>query len=502
MHFHDKTSAILPCDNNGDTDNNNFGILKIMMENDIPIQSKHLHIFFTIDASGSMSDNCSDNRTKMEHILFTLENMLTIFHEKKDQSISVCIQAFDSKIIHILDNVPNMADSDIEYIKQRIQIIRPGGSTNIELALQNAKTIIEKHKNDNPDHEIVHLFMTDGEISTGNTDKDYLKTLVLHDCTNIFIGYGNQHDSQLLTTLASNSNNDYRFIDALEKAGLVYGEIIHGILYKALSDVELTAENCEIYDFTTNNWVTKLYIGSLASEQNKVFQIRSSSPHESNITIKGRDDDNIVSIHAIVCDSKNNIDLTNFAYRLKTQQLLFEARNTIVYINWVDYDLDDLNDFIEINNIENTEMENIKKIKSKLKSFHKELIEYIKKNNLKSDLFLKTLCDDIYIAYRTIGTKKAPMFITARQSSQGREQSYVCNNIENDFHENPLFSLRKNRRQTMNGSFTLLDTLTLDDLEFEKGDDDSIDNYSLSQELLSPYSTQGQEKTMRTISGL
>ena len=66
-----------------------FGVFDIAIRGEIPVTKKHLHVFFSIDSSGSMSDLCLDGRTKIQHILFTLENILRIFHETPDSSISV-----------------------------------------------------------------------------------------------------------------------------------------------------------------------------------------------------------------------------------------------------------------------------------------------------------------------------------------------------------------------------------------------------------------------------
>ena len=123
----------------------------------------------------------------------------------------------------------------------------------------------------NPDHDVAHIFLTDGEITDGSQDLHLLKYLVPIDCTNIFIGYGIQHDSLLLAGLAKNKNNEYRFIDALEQAGLVYGEIIHGLFYKAIADVVLETNGCEMYDYSTNTWTTSLEIGNLLSEQKRIL---------------------------------------------------------------------------------------------------------------------------------------------------------------------------------------------------------------------------------------
>ena len=80
LQFHDLTVTspltVVPEDQT-------FGIFNINIRGEIPMTKKHLHIYYTIDCSGSMSDICGDGRTKMQHILHTLENMLRIFHSKK-----------------------------------------------------------------------------------------------------------------------------------------------------------------------------------------------------------------------------------------------------------------------------------------------------------------------------------------------------------------------------------------------------------------------------------
>ena len=181
----------------------NFGIFNLHIRSEIPITSKHIHIFFTIDGSGSMSDICVDGRTKMQHIHYTLENMIRIFYENPECNISIHIQSFDTKIKKHIEGVSNIKEENLEYLISKINTIKPGGSTNIEVALNSACEQITYYKLDNPQHEVVHLFLTDGEITDGSNDMDLLKSIVPVDCTNIFIGYGLEHDSRLLSFLGN-----------------------------------------------------------------------------------------------------------------------------------------------------------------------------------------------------------------------------------------------------------------------------------------------------------
>jgi hypothetical protein len=296
-------------------------------------------MLFTIDASGSMQDICNDGISKMLHIHHTLENMLKLFYDNKNIKMSIHVQSFNTSIETIIENVPEINKSNIEVLIDAIHKIEPTGSTNIESALQKASENINHYHVINPTHEIIHIFLTDGEITEGSEDYNILFELVPKNCSNIFIGYGDSHDIQLLTYLSSSKGNSYRFIDALDKAGLVYGEIINSILYKALEDVTLIPVNCELYNYQTNMWDTSLQIGHLLSEQLKTYHIRTKDTHNCHIEIYGK---TIIQTNKLqnvgkyelqgyitssICENDNIFsDLSIYIFRQFTQELLYKAR--------------------------------------------------------------------------------------------------------------------------------------------------------------------------------
>ena len=509
-----------------------FGLFDLQIRGEIPITKKHLHIFFTIDCTGSMQDICGDGRSKMQHILFTLENMLHILHETAKCEISVHVQSFDTQIYPIIINIDNIKSADIEILVQQIKKIRPRGSTNIEIALRSAANQIAEYKILHPEHDIAHIFLTDGEITDGSKDDQVLKNLVPVNCTNIFIGYGLHHDSFLLSGLASNKNNEYRFVDALEKAGLVYGEVIHSLLYKAIEDVTLETIDCEIYDYFTNTWTTKLEIGNLLSEQKKIYHLRSKTHTSSFIRVWGKtivqtkqfeeftnevEMQTEYSYKPLKIGSSNDEsealgnNLVNFALRQRTQELLFEARK----FSEQNKNNDPFHSFL-FNNYATLESPTAddKEMKKKLKQFHLLLLDYIKTNNLENDPFLKTLCDDIYIANRTTGTPYATMFTAARQTSQGRQQTYNCSNIDeleikcfgSNLSCNGQSAFKKNvfrpfmSRATNNLDDDLYNNSNKDQ-DQDPDQDANINNYTLSHDALSPYSTLGVVSVMRGVSG-
>jgi hypothetical protein len=82
--------------------------------------------------------------------------------------------------------------------------------------------------------------MTDGEATAGKRDPELLLSLVDTSVTNMFIGFGIEHDTRLLNRLGSGAKSGYYFIDKLENCVIVYGEVLHGILYKLLFDVAIS----------------------------------------------------------------------------------------------------------------------------------------------------------------------------------------------------------------------------------------------------------------------
>ena len=57
--------------------NPNFGILNFTTLTCLPSNIEHDFVF-VVDRSGSMSDTCSDGRSKMQHIIHTLKKFLII----------------------------------------------------------------------------------------------------------------------------------------------------------------------------------------------------------------------------------------------------------------------------------------------------------------------------------------------------------------------------------------------------------------------------------------
>jgi hypothetical protein len=79
---------------------------------------------------------------------------------------------------------------------------------------------------------------------------------------------------------------------------------------------------------------------------------------------------------------------------------------------------------------ETPELSKLDSLKSKIKNHLKYMSDYLEQNknntNDQDKQFIKTLCDDMDIALKTIGTGNQQSYINARSASQGRQQ---MNNI-------------------------------------------------------------------------
>jgi uncharacterized protein YegL len=435
----------------------NFGILQIEIS-DTPMVTTGQDIFMSDDMSGSMEDQTKDGRTKIQHMIHTTKNMINVLAQAQAQKpdINIAIDGFDDLIEQVIPLTKVTEDNVDAMHKQIDKKLKARNSTNIEIALENAKTKINQNqqgKGKDKDRIQHHIFMTDGQVTKGSTDHTHLASLVDPNYSNIFIGFGIDHDAELLQALAANTNSACYFVDNIENTGLIYGEILHGILYTALYNVKIEMQHGEIYDYKTNTWTTTLEIASLNSEAKKTYHVRKTNQEHEAVEISAiitgktqqpnqpqnleengwsrRDQqfsdytperqwrsikDEIDLIPDLLEEGGQDqvvpVDLTKYMFRQRTMELLFEARTNNNRANRI------------ANNNNITTIKNNKKIiKDKLKAFLKLLQAHMQENNSDDD-FYQTLCEDINIAYASFDSPVACMYTAARQHSQGRQLSY------------------------------------------------------------------------------
>ena len=275
----------------------NFGIFQLKTEQQ-ESKFKEINWVLNVDRSGSMQDMCPDGKTKMEHTHHTLKNMVDYFiklnrdHPTIKQYITII--AFDHEAIILCDCL-EITESAAGTIATILDTLEPRGATNIgdalSLADEHIRGIIEKYPADDADinvRQISHLFMSDGNITVGIQDIDILKAkcydrrrAAAYNITNTFIGFGTHHDANLMRKLGDISKGAYYFVESLENAGMVYGEILYKSLYEYIQNLRIRVDNGDIYNYETNTWGKILTIDAVSSGQTRTWHIRTISDDTS-----------------------------------------------------------------------------------------------------------------------------------------------------------------------------------------------------------------------------
>jgi len=439
-----------------------FGLFTITMKK-TAIRQIPFHFVFTIDTTLSMSESCDGCPSKMVYMQKTMICMLKYLLDV-DPNVYITIHTFNTKVETIVNDIL-LTKTSIDYLINKVDDLVPENSTNIQIALENASKNIRQNTEKYPTHQHIHIFMTDGNANKGITSPEILVGQIDVSIPNIFIGFGKDHNSEMLRKFSQCRNAEYYFVDNLENASLVYAESIHNILYGALQNVEFRITNGHFYDYETNKWTTVLYENVLSSECHKFYQLKTKNVKSLEIQILGKNISSIDIEHGNVeyeftliktvnaSDrsslevAEGPVDLSKYAYRNKVQELMFLAKN----VSSEDDEDDLFQDYYDPNDRPN--------IKKELQDVFKAIQLYMKENNLTDDGLLKMLCEDIYITNKSLNSEHSNLYVSARQTSQGRHRSYnVGRTIDyNDLVHPRSRSRSRSRQRNEGGGITNLD---------------------------------------------
>lgn len=392
--FHNKTMPIEIFQNPTDV----FGRLSVTLEKTNKT-TKPLFIKSTIDVSGSMDEDSDKNGTRLDYVKRTLIKMLQFLVKTVESDVWIQIDSFSNTFDTVVKKVLLTSDN-INNMMNNINEVTSDSMTNIGLGLIESNKILDSAMKEHPEYKIVHLFLTDGEPTAGERDAKELANMVNPEYSNIFIGYGMEHNAKLLKAFSNRGiNNKYMLIDNFENTGLVYGEIVHSLLYSVLENVTITmSEGSLIYDARTNQWEQSLRVSSLLSEKENTYHIKTHSSPSFDVTcsLSGimsdtNDDYECVIGHS---DSESSeVDLSKYIFRQMTMELLHKASNICLY-------------------------DNITSLKNEMKLFFKKMNMYMNDNQLQNDAFMKILCEDMHISYSTLGSSEGNMLSQSRHTSQ------------------------------------------------------------------------------------
>ena len=306
---------------------------------------------FTIDKSGSMKWSCKDGKTKMDHLKQTFENMLGYFVDISDKfgiKQTITVLTFNDNTNVLCKDVPITAEFVKIFKETMDENFTPSGGTDIFKAL----ALVNEHVRSHPilssptstsatfDQQIdksliIHIFMSDGEVTSGIQNKQHIQSQVVidHRVYNSFIGFGEDHDSELMKILASGSWSDYFYVKDFEQSSTVYAETIYNGLYQYIKNVKVTIddESARIYNFEKNTWGDSFTVDSIQSGSTKNFHITVSN-YDPSINIKVEYDlsgKRYTNNSKLKKESIDKIDIEAYKYlwRQETLELLFDIEN-------------------------------------------------------------------------------------------------------------------------------------------------------------------------------
>jgi hypothetical protein len=351
----------------------------------------------------------------MDFLIRTFNKMVTYLSEQ-DAEIYIQINAFNETVEKLVEPA-RLSANNLSSILDKIKDINADGSTDIGAALTSGAEDMKNYMANNHEHQFAHIFMSDGEPTVGERSHSALKEMVSDSYRNVFVGFGEQHNSSLFNKFCELKNSEYQFVDNLENTGMVYAEIIHQFLFPAIRNATISIENGTLYDWQTNKWVSELKESVIVGEAEKIYHFKTTDNFDVEVTISGTQDGetieeglSVVSPMPELIDISGNIvsptDLTKYMFRQRTQELLFISKN--------------------ISKSGNHHRSETTSFKQALKTNFKKMRSYMRGKMLNDDPLLNMLCDDLSVVYRTCGTRMGEMYSTSRQVSQGKQGAYTA----------------------------------------------------------------------------
>lgn len=196
---------------------------------DSPIIQKPIHLIIAIDVSGSMN-----HEKRLQNIKDTLKALLPYLKE----SDMITLYTFNNCVTNYGDFQLNEAGK--VAFSAILNKLYPNNDTNIEQIFQSLETCTT-----NNNYKSAILFLTDGEATAGNTDKEYLlnKVANIKDIEFISIGYGVGHDASLLEKVALSTKGSYYSIYNRAAVGETVGTVVGGVMSTVASNIKLYGES-------------------------------------------------------------------------------------------------------------------------------------------------------------------------------------------------------------------------------------------------------------------
>jgi len=272
--------------------NKNLKGLKIIGN---PIDTRNAtHTIILLDTSGSMDDG-----GKLPNVKKSL-NFLVKFLQKTDYLSLVTFNYMSNIVIEHT----NVTTEYIDTFKYAIDILDAEGGTNLSAGLLNVKSILERTDSSNVSKTGL-IILTDGHTNEGLTKSDDIMRIINSikavepNISITTIGYGEDHNAQLLKDIGIYGGGSYNVVNNIEEVATVFGDILGGLMTTVAQNVTVTypsSWNCiNVYSKDSINTSTRIHIGDICAESETIIMFENSD--NSTIDVEGMNTKDFSRIH-------------------------------------------------------------------------------------------------------------------------------------------------------------------------------------------------------------
>lgn len=182
-----------------------------------------IHLCCVIDTSGSM-----DEESKLENVKRSLQYLLD-FLGPKDLLSVVTFSDVAKTVMRQL----SVSNSEKEHTRARISIINADSNTNLSGGIIEANNCLLANTHT---YKQGILLLTDGIANVGLTSKHHIIDLVQVTVDKFVgtsvscIGYGTDHNVELLQTMSTIGGGNYYVVNNLEDVAVVFGDVLGGLV--------------------------------------------------------------------------------------------------------------------------------------------------------------------------------------------------------------------------------------------------------------------------------
>jgi uncharacterized protein YegL len=264
-------------------------------------QKGKFRVHLSLDVSTSMQTERRLDLAK-ETVVKMVEYLASTAQENPGLQFWITLTTFSTEARMVIQNEKVNSDT-LSLITSTVQRIRLENSTNFEASFLLDRDIMQEQaardqENGNADIVTLHIQMTDGEITAGNKDETYLKSLLEPGVEHVFIGYGADHKAGCLINLSKvNDGSSYMFLDHPTKMGAMFAQIFCPHLFTAASEITITLTGAKFLDVEQGCEMSTMFLRRVATETTKRFHVLTDHNEECDDSSPSPSDDVMSSVY-------------------------------------------------------------------------------------------------------------------------------------------------------------------------------------------------------------